>query len=576
MSLNEWLVRAAASSAHGLRFVDRRERDVWHPWSEIAERAARCGGAMATLGVAPGDRVAIIAPTGIAFFDAFFGALWIGAVPVPLYPPVRLGRLEEYRRRTVAMLRSVDPALVVTDRSVSRILGTVLAEVDARWCRAGDLDGASGMPPVTLDDDALGLIQFSSGTTVEPKPVALSLRALVAQTRILNGLWPPPPTGEESGVSWLPLYHDMGLIGCVLPALERPGTLTLIPPEIFVAQPAIWLRTISRVGATISPAPNFAYALCVDRIRDEDLEGVDLGPWWVALNGAEPVAASVLRRFVDRFADHGFRAEALTPVYGLSEAALAVTFSDLGRPFSSRTVDRTRLAEDGVAETATHGTELVSVGRALPGFEIRVVDGSGTVVEDDVIGRVETRGPSLMDGYFGLPEATGAALRDGWLDTGDEGFLADGELFLTGRAKDVVIVNGRNHLPSDIEHALDEVPGVRTGCTAAVSLASGDGATERLLLLVESRDAASSDQQATLVAACRDRVAAATGLMADHIEILAPGTLPRTSSGKIRRQEARRRWQADALIAPSPVTPWRVGRELARSAVALPRKRRRR
>jgi fatty-acyl-CoA synthase len=253
-----------------------------------------------------------------------------------------------------------------------------------------------------------------------------------------------------------------------------------------------------------------------------------------------------------------------------------VTFSDLGRPFSSRTVDRARLAEDGVAETATHGTELVSVGRALPGFEIRVVDGSGAVVEDDVIGRVETRGPSLMDGYFGLPEATGAALRDGWLDTGDEGFLADGELFLTGRAKDVVIVNGRNHLPSDIEHALDEVPGVRTGCTAAVSLASGDGATERLLLLVESRDAASSDQQATLVTACRDRVAAATGLMADHIEILAPGTLPRTSSGKIRRQEARRRWQADALAAPSPVTPWHVGRELARSAVALPRARRRR
>jgi acyl-CoA synthetase (AMP-forming)/AMP-acid ligase II len=571
MTLADLLDKVSHSPDTGLRFLDRDERATWLGWPEIVHRAVAMSGRLQGLGVRAGDRVALVFPTGPEFFDAFFGTILAGAVPVPLYPPVRLGRLGEYAVRTGAMLRAAGVRLVLADGRVRRLLGRAVAPVAPDLgCRTlAELPHHSAEPRRVAPDD-LALVQFSSGTTVAPKPVALSHRAVVAQTVRLNGFWPPQEgRPAESGVSWLPLYHDMGLIGCVLPALERPGTLTLIPPEIFVTRPALWLRAISHERATISPAPNFAYGLCVEKIRDDELEGVDLSTWRVALNGAEPVAPRVLRSFIDRFARWGFRPEAMTPVYGLSEAALAVTFSDLERPFTMTRFDRSQLAGRGVGTEAEDGLELVSVGRPLPDFAVSVVDGGGEVCPEGHVGRILVSGPSLMDGYLGRPEATAEVLQGGWLDTGDLGFVHEGELYLTGRAKDVLILNGRNHAPAEVESAVDLVPGARTGCVVAASWRPDDDVRERLVLLVEAAKDIRRRAWPDLAAACVREVRAATGLGVDHVEILEAGTLPRTSSGKLRRREALRYWLEGGLRAPDSVHPLRLVGAMVRSSLAF-------
>ncbi len=543
-TLNELLKRAADYPETGLRFVDRREQATWASWGDIYGSATGVAAALRALDIETGQRIALIYPTGREFFDAFFGILLAGAVPVPLYPPVRLGRLDEYHARTAAMLKAVDARLVLTDRRIKRLLGkTISAAKPVLGCSTlqnlptPSEPNAGPLLESPVEPQSLAMVQFSSGTTVDPKPVALSHRAVLAQVQALNSFWPKTASWANdgnaalSGVSWLPLYHDMGLIGCVFPALELPAVLTLIGPEVFVAKPAIWLRTLSRYKAPISVAPNFAYGLCVDKISDQELEGVELSAWRVALNGAEAVAPSVLRAFQQRFAAWGFRPEALTPVYGLSEATLAVTFSALDQPFRCEHFARESLSAEGRAEADSEGLELASVGRPLPGTEIAVVGPAGAQLPPSYVGRIRVKGPSIMDGYLGRPEATAKALCDGWLDTGDLGFLFDGELFLTGRAKDIVILRGRNHSPAEIEHAVDAVAGVRRGCTVAVSWMPEGAPRESLLLFVEQRQDATPAEVAALAAACGKAVLTATGLAADEVLVLAPGTLPRTSSG---------------------------------------------
>ena len=564
------LERAGGSSRVGLRLLDRAEEARWSPWSDIAERARRVRGGLQALGVKPGDRVALVYPTSFEFVEAFFGVLLAGAVPVPLYPPVQLGRLDEYLARTGRMLEQVGVSLVLADRRVRRVLGqAVLAASPPLGCRAHhELPDTLGAPEKVGADD-LALVQFSSGTTAAPHPVALTHRAVTAHVRLLNSLWPDRDGLVHSGVSWLPLYHDMGLIGCLFPALERPGTLTLIPPELFVARPAVWLRAVSRYRATISAAPNFAYGLCLDRVADEELEGVDLSSWRFALNGAEPVTPRVLRAFSERFAAWGLRPEALTPVYGLSEATLAVTFSALDRGFSCRCFDRERLARDGEAVEAPDGIEIVSAGRPLPGVRLRIVDADRNDRADAQVGRVLVKGPSLMAGYLGQAEATALALEDGWLDSGDLGFLLAGELYLTGRAKDVIILRGRNHSPHDLEAAVEAIDGVRRGCSVAVSHLPAGADAERLLLLVEARRGIPGAAYAALAEDCAAAVRRAVGLSPDLVEVLAPGTLPRTSSRKLRRAEALRRRLDGTLEPPPRVTPLRLAGSVVRSSLAM-------
>ncbi len=577
-TLGTLLLRAADHPEAGLRFVDRRERANFVSWQTFADQAHEVAASLHELGIAAGDRVALVYGTRPSFFRAFFGILLAGAVPVPLYPPVRLGRLGEYHQRTSLMLRAAGCRAVLAQANVRRLLGeTVAAARPALGCHTLEAlptpgRRADAIAPPT-DASELALIQFSSGTTSDPKPVALSHRALLAQVRALDDSW-RDPDNPPTGVSWLPLYHDMGLIGCILPALELPSVMTLLPPEAFVARPALWLRTLSRYRADISVAPNFAYALCLEKIRDEDLEGVDLAAWRLALCGAEPVSPAVLERFRERFARWGFPPEALTPVYGLSEASLAVTFGDLGKPFAATRWARGPLTQ-GRAEAAApedDAVTLASVGKPLPGFGIRILGPDGAPLPPQRVGRLSVRGPSLMDGYFERADATAAVLQDGWLDTGDLGFIDQhGELYLTGRAKDVLILRGRNHDPAEVEHAASAVPGVRAGCAVAVSTRDDRAATETLVVMVEHDRQARPEQIGSLSDHVAKAVLAATGLAIGTVVILAPGTLPRTSSGKLRRGDALNRYQGGTLTPPGAVNALTVGAAMVRSARAFRR-----
>lgn len=561
-TLSLWLERAARDPAAGIHFYDRQEKRTFASFADIAAAAARVGTALVTFGVRPGDRVALLYPTCREFLETFFGVLHAGAVPVPLYPPVRLGRLEEYHRRTAAMLLAADAKLALADTRLRPLLGPTLELAQPREegrpleCHTvktllAPLTRTENTLPAHVGaPDDLGLVQFSSGTTVDPKPVALSQRAIVAQVEALNRFWKPLGTPRPTGFSWLPLYHDMGLVGCIFTTLAWPSELTLMPPELFIARPALWLRGLARTRATISVAPNFAYGLCLDKIRDEEMEGLDLSAWRVALCGAEPVSPAVLRAFLARFSRWGLRPEVLTPVYGLSEATLAISFSRLETPFESRIWNRDRLAQ-GQAVQAETGTELASLGAPLPGTEMRIVSDAREVLPERRVGRLEVRGPSLMEGYLGRPEATAAVLKEGWLDTGDLGFLDRGELFLTGRAKDIVLLRGRNYAPTDLEQALDILPAVRKGCSVAASHFPEGGDRELLYLFVErAQSLAGRENEELLAARVREVLLEVQGLLADHVVVLEPGTLPRTSSGKLRRGEALRLHLAGELGPP--------------------------
>ncbi|WNG21118.1 fatty acyl-AMP ligase [Cystobacter fuscus] len=567
-TLNEAL-EGAARGRLGLIFVDAAERETHLPWAQVYERARRTASGLHRLGVRPGDRVALLLPTSPGFMDAFFGTLLAGAVPVPLYPPVRLGRLEEYHRSTARMLEVSGAAVVLTDSKVRLLLGTPVAAARPRFgcLTVEDVSREGGDLALSVTPQSLGLIQFSSGSTVDPKPVALRHDNLMAQLAALEAEIPPPLEGDPVGVSWLPLYHDMGLIGCLLSALYYPGRMVLIPPEVFLARPALWLRALSRHRGFVSPAPNFAYGLCLKRVKDAEMEGVDLSAWRHALNGAEPVSLETLRRFGERFSRWGFQPGAMRPVYGLSEASLAVTFPVAGRGPYALGVDARVLATE--RRIVDGERPVVSVGHPVAGVEVQVRDSLGHVLPERRVGRVFARGPSVMEGYFGLPEATVRALDEaGWLDTGDLGFEADGELFLTGRAKDLVIIRGANHAPQEFEEALEGVEGLRTGCAVALGFTPEDGQDEALLVLAEHAPGARVEGLEERV---REAVVASTGVRPHTVRVLEPGTLPRTSSGKLRRGEALRLFLANELTAPKKVKTVGLMVEMARSALAFAR-----
>ena len=505
------LERAASRSGLGVRFVARSERnpDRHFTYSELAERALDLAGGLRALGLRPGERVAIVRPTGPGFYQAFFGALLAGAVPVPLPLPRRFGAREDYVASTRAMLRASGARLALTSErtwsgvseAASELELGARTEVSPRRC-----------PPADVRPEDLALVQFTSGTTSAPKPVGLTHAQLLTNVRAMLAAFvaahPECEGFEHSGVSWLPLYHDMGLVGSVLTAVVHPGPLTLLEPELFVSRPARWLRTISKYGATVSAAPHFAYALAVERVRDGELDGVDLSSWRLALDGAETVTPKILERFLERFAGYGLREEALTPVYGLAEAGLAVTFSDPLRRF--------RVVDAG----AGHGRELVSAGKPLAGFEVRIREG-----------RVLVRGPSVVSQYLGQPPMLD---EDGFLDTGDEGFLEDGELYLTGRDRDKIVLRGTNYTPEVFEAPLEHLPGIRPGSVAACGAVADDG--DELVILAETAPGGIE------VKAIEALLAERTGVVPNRVVLLEPGALPRTSSGKIRRGEAAKRF----------------------------------
>ena len=563
----------AAHSGDGLTFVRSLQDESSLSWAAIEERAYRCAAGLHLAGVARGDRVALILPTGPDFPLAFFGCVLAGAVPVPLYPPVRLGRLNEYHVATAAMLTAAGARLIISTRRIRSLLGETVARarppLGCRTVADFDCDPAGAPTPAAPDD--LALIQFSSGTTRAPRPVALTHTAIMAQCEAMRPLLRGKDGDTQRGVSWLPLYHDMGLIGSLLGAVAYPGPLTLIPPERFLASPALWLQTIARQRATISPAPPFAFALCARRIRDEEMAGCDLSTWRLAICGAEPIVPAVLERFAERFAPWGFSARALAPAYGLAEASLAVTCTAPDAEPLFAAVDPGRLA---VGEAIGPGERPVTaVGAPLPDIRLEIRNADGDPLNDDHCGHIWVQGPTLMREYLDQPEATAAVLRDGWLDTGDLGFRRDGNLFVIGRTKDVVVVRGANHRAAEFEDCLQDLAGVRPGRVVAGGFIPTGADGEELLLLIERSPHAREISAADLIAAVKVRVRERTGIQPGRVVIVEPGTLPRTSSGKLRRAASLDQYHAGTLSQPAKVHGAALAGQFIRSAFAFLRTR---
>jgi fatty-acyl-CoA synthase len=548
------LERAAGAGAdRGITFVRADGTEVRLSFAEVRARARAVAAALQARGVARGDRVALVLSDAEEFVPAFLGAVEAGAIGVPLSQPAGMAALGPWLERTGRLVAAAGARLLVADGALRPMLGTLAATPGLEAIvGAADLAGDAAAfrePGVTLDDVAM--LQYTSGSTAQPKGVTLTHRNLAANCRVITheGL---AIVAEDRAVSWLPLFHDMGLIGFVLAPLYRAVPIVLLPPLRFLKRPALWLQLLSRHRGTISYAPNFAYAYAARRVRDEELEGVDLSHVRVMGCGAEPIQAETLRGFARRFAPWGFRAEAFRPSYGMAESSLAISFA------SGLRVDRVRraaFADEARAEAAgpeeTDALEFVDCGRPFSGHSLWVVDPeSGVSLSERRVGEIRLFGPSVMRGYWENPDATAAAFDgQGRLRTGDLGYLADGRLYVCGRIKDLIIVRGRKYAPQDIEWAAARVDAVRAGCVVAFAAAAADGSGESVVVVAESREAGAPGRIAEAITL---RVLQEVGLRPDRVLVVPPHTIPKTSSGKLQRSAVRTRYAEAAALAPPP------------------------
>lgn len=521
------------------------------PYATLSARARALAARMLAAGLKPLDRVGLVAETDAEFITAFFACQYARITPAPLPLPAPLGGKDAYVEQIGRMLSSSKAAAVFGPESLQPWLKEAATQAGVGLAaQVSELPEAptTALPPPAPEDPCY--VQFSSGSTRNPTGVLCTHAALMANALAAtrDGLQVRP---DDRAISWLPLYHDMGLVGFLLMPLSVQMSIDLMPTGAFVRRPLLWLDLISRNGGTISYSPSFGYELCAKR-GDGSREGLDLSRWRIAGCGGDMVRPAPLLAFAERYAAAGFRAEAFVPSYGMAEATLALTMSPLDRGLIFDTVDVTRMERDGLV-TAGDGDRaraFVRCGRIFQDHELEVRGDDGAILPEYRVGRIFVRGPSLMREYFGDPAATAAVLSpDGWLDTGDLGYLADGQITPTGRAKDLILLNGRNVWPQDLEWTAEsEVERLRSGDVAAFSLDVDAG--EQLVVLVQTR---SSDPEVrrTLVEDVAAVLRARHGVEA-RVELVGHNALPQTSSGKLSRSKARALFVAGAFKQEEP------------------------
>lgn len=526
----------------GLTFVENGE-DRRLSYASLGEQSKVLAEKLAGLGLRKGDRAVMVVASQWEFIQLFLASARAGVVPVPLYPPYVLTEFDAYLAGLDRIVTITGARALITSAPIIPLLKRLDSPV--RRLTFDDIAGGEETAPLpSVGPDDLSFIQFTSGSTSAPKGVMVPHRTLIENATAIGahlGIGPE----RDRGVSWLPLYHDFGLIGFTITPMLRQTSIWYLAPLDFARDPTAWPELINRVDGTAGSAPNFGYELLTRRVKDEQLERWDLSSWRIAACGAEPIRPATLRAFADRFERAGFSTRAFLPCYGLAEATLAVSLWPVEEEPRTLAVDADALRDRGAAEPAQDGEpqiELMSCGPPIPGHEVAILDADGRSLPELREGEIAFRGPSVTGGYFNDPEATDVSFRDGWVHTGDLGFLSDGEIYPTGRKKDTLIVSGRNYHAQDLEWCAGEVEGVRRGCAIAFSIETERG--EAAVLVAEARPGADPGEMRRQIAV---RVRAQLGLTLKDVVVVERGELPKTSSGKLRRAETRQRYEQDAL-----------------------------
>jgi fatty-acyl-CoA synthase len=538
---------------------------------QLYREALLIAGGLRSLGVEPGDTVALMLPTSLDYFTCFAAILFCNAIPVPLYPPAHRLELEDHLHRSIAILGNarVTTLIAMSEANViSRLLALQVPTL-RHVLTPQQITRHPMQAPLAARADDIALLQYTSGSTGAPKGVMLSHANLLANVRAMGERM--HINGRDVLVSWLPLYHDMGLIGAWLAPLYYGLTLVVMSPLAFLARPANWLRAIARYRGTITAAPNFAYERCAHQLSEQELHDVNLSSLRFAFCGAEPVNPRTMRTFIERFAPYGLRPNAVTPVYGLAENTLGVTFPPPSRGLHVDRIVRMPLHETGDATVALNGddaVEVVGCGFPLEGTELRIVDDEGRDLPARRIGRIEFRGTSATRGYWQNGSQTAAPFDDGWLDTGDLGYIAEGELFVTGRVKDMIIRGGRHYFPYELEDTIGRMPGIVHGGVAVCGAADVRGGTERVVILAETTLPENDiDARGHLKARINAAAIALYGSPAENIALVAPRSIVRTPGGKIRHAATLERFEHGAH-ALAPRTVWRQYVETMRAGCA--------
>lgn len=584
-------IRGAAATRGdrgGFTFADPRTADKHYTWNELLDAARARAAAFYAEGLRKGDRLAMVLPGPEDFVLNFLGATLGGIVAVPMYPPVALGKVESYVKNVEHIVHSSGAKALLISKQVRPILGSVLdtgAVKKLILTESLNLDAPRGDTEPNVSPEDVCFLQYTSGSTASPKGVIVTHANLAANCGVIaaNGLGSNPDT--DHGVSWLPLYHDMGLIGFVIVPLFGHLNITFLPTMEFVKRPAYWLEMIDKYRATITFAPNFAYALATRRVKDADLAKWDLSTMKHLGCGAEPIQPATLREFVDRFSKAGLSGTSLLPCYGMAENTLAISFAR-HKTDSLRVdcvdVEAFRQGEARPVDPATAApgsfVEVVCCGEPFPDHEVSVRDPDGNVLPERTIGELCMKGPSVCRGYYDNPEATAAAFKDGWLYSGDKGYLADGAVYVCGRIKDMIIVHGRNYYPTDIEWVVNDVEGIRRGSAVAFACLPASASSEQLVVVAEwaGKERPADEALEATKRKVTEVVQGALGLNAWQVVLIPPGTVPKTSSGKLQRRRTKQQFEDGTLGQEGPTTEKldakvAVAKQVARSYVNLAR-----